>query len=42
MCIRDRVYKAAPVLGEDNRDVYKEMAGLEDEELAKLEKEGVI
>lgn len=36
------VYKAAPVLGEDNRDVYKEMAGLEDEELAKLEKEGVI
>ena len=36
------VYKAAPVLGEDNRDIYKKMAGIEDEELARLKEEGVI
>lgn len=36
------VYKAAPVLGEDNRSVYKEMAGIGEDELEELKKKGVI
>ena len=36
------VYKAAPVLGEDNRSVYKEMAGIGEDKLEELKKKGVI
>jgi len=36
------IHKAAPCLGEDNEWVYKEIAGLSDEEIGELLVEGII
>lgn len=36
------IRKAAPLLGEDNSDIYKKMMGINDDELKKLKEEGII
>lgn len=36
------IYKAAPSLGEENRTVYREMVGIDERELAGLERDGII
>ena len=38
----DKCEKAAPVLGENNADVYAELLGYDEAKLAELEKDGVI
>ena len=38
----DEPWKGAPLLGEDTHDVLKDIAGLSEEEIAKLEADGVI
>jgi crotonobetainyl-CoA:carnitine CoA-transferase CaiB-like acyl-CoA transferase len=35
-------WRSAPLLGEDNRYVFKEIVGLDDDELARLTAEGVL
>ncbi len=36
------IHRVGPLLGEDNRYVFKEILGLDDDELGRLEREGVI
>ena len=38
----DKPEKAAPVLGEENAEIYGEMCGFDEEKLKELEEKGVI